>query len=395
MLREWLSLLRIISRYTTSFAHYKGKLDGRRSLPPSVPVDDIANRIHQNCVAVQQVQPDVPCDQPAHHVLDWLNLKQRYYLGYLSELRNLGEEIMCNEIANLYRLDSKLKSQWCDLELRRQDAQKDLEEFDRAFPNYPSRVSLLPWVYYLLLLFIGLAELPLNMAAFQLFGEAQLMTFAVAFALALIIPASAHWVGAVFKQPFRTRVDWGMIITTCLIVGLAILGIGLVREAYLHQVGEEVNRTVTFVFIGIQLALFVGGVIASYSAHDLKRDLKQRVRKLKAFADQLSFKRKGRHKAVQESIVRWQAFVNRLRAAYLRGNREAKGPLRQLGDIQLEIPGNVFNVDEDIPRLPADHPLPSVRHAAAEVRDPSASGSYSDSEAQRSDDIINTLSKEE
>lgn len=368
-LRETLSLLRVMNRYKEGFAYHKGAQDAKRGLPLAEREGEIARRIEAAYDSVRQVYPEFPCERSTQAIELWLTQKQRRYLGYLAELRDLGEELICNEVAGFYHTDGQLKSQWCNFECRRRDAQNDLEEFDRAFPSYTSRVSLVPWAYYLLLILIGLAELPLNLAAFQLFGEAQLMTAAVALALALIIPAAAHWIGAVIKQPFRTRVDRGMLIVTSLVVLIGILGIGLLREAYLRQMGEEVNHAITLVFIGIQLTLFVGGIIASYNAHDLRHDLEKQRDMLKIAVDNLRRKREAMRRALSASIDGWQAWLNRMRAAYVRGNREAGGAARELGKIELEVPP--LPLDEDIPQLTEpreDVPqVPGIQHRVHET----------------------------
>jgi hypothetical protein len=255
-------------------------------------------------------------------------------------------------MVDFFKRDSVLKKRWCYFRVLHAYAKMDLEDFKKCFPNHHSHSHLHPRLYYFILMLIGLGEIPLNMVAFRLFGEAEVMSLAVALALALVVPASAHWVGAVLKQPYRTRVDKVMLIMTLVFVVLAILSIGLVREAYLRYVGGEVDRTVTFTFICIQLAMFSVGILASYATHDLHNNLIRREWELRTIKGAINGERKALRRNIKEYFGFVNAFISGRLQTYLQyashhGDTGTQGGNLH-GDVIVPVPRDL-DMDRDIP----------------------------------------------
>jgi len=131
-------------------------------------------------------------------------------------------------------------------------------------------------LYYSLLIFIGVCEVPLNKVIFQRFGESDNVTFIMAGTLAIAVPVLAHFIGLFWRQRSEMReYFWKAIIFT-----LAFLttnfGLGLFRANVLNEIVANTGKQVTAqdlylnigIFVGITTILFIIGVIAAYLRHD-------------------------------------------------------------------------------------------------------------------------------
>lgn len=131
-------------------------------------------------------------------------------------------------------------------------------------------------LYYALLIFIGICEVPLNKVIFQRFGESDNVTFIMAGTLAIAVPVLAHFIGLFWRQRSEMReYFWKAIIFTVAFL-VTNFGLGLFRANVLNEIVARAGKEVTTqdlylnigIFVGITTILFIIGVIAAYLRHD-------------------------------------------------------------------------------------------------------------------------------
>lgn len=190
---------------------------------------------------------------------------------YIDELRHFVVEVSSNASEKDSHQETK-KTMMAHLE---QEYREALNEYNQIVGKYSAEFRFAgwsyinPWVYYLLLILIFVGEIPLNAIVFRLFGEAEVLNFAVAFGLGVLLVGVAHLVGVKLKYLERTPQDWGMIFAALAFVMVILIPlIGFLRHFYLTRVeGEEANRMVTYAFIMIQYVIFWGAVLIAYAHH--------------------------------------------------------------------------------------------------------------------------------
>lgn len=153
----------------------------------------------------------------------------------------------------------------------RQDLQRIQNQTGRNHPLIHFKSGLL---YFLLLLGIGLCEVPLNLQIFQKFGEAFFITIIMASSLAIAIPVLAHFTGVFIKQRKEKR---EYVLFTILCIGLFVIfnfGVSIFRTSVLAEaMGEEANQLNVIIFTCLNLILFFIGVLAAYFRHDESYEL--------------------------------------------------------------------------------------------------------------------------
>lgn len=331
-------------RYKENFARYKGGVDAKVGLPAIENPEIICLRIDQS----SDVKLPADCKESS----DLISIKQRQFLGYSSELRNIGEQVLCKAIMELHKEDASLKSRQKSLEARLVEAKQEKDKFNELYPHYEGKRLLSPLAYYIIVTVCALGELPLNLVAFRLFGEAQFMTLLVAMVIAIIIPMIAHWIGAVLKQPYQTKIDNSILTVSVLIVLATIVSIGHVRERYLTMMGEKPDSVVTCAFFVLQLLFFGIAIFLSYASHNIKQDIRDKIAHLNVSLKAIVSKRKTLRKQKKHDVDDTWAAINILLGAYLRENIIKGGSAKSMKQkIVLEIPEELASneIDNDGP----------------------------------------------
>lgn len=129
-------------------------------------------------------------------------------------------------------------------------------------------------LYVLLLIGIGLAEVPLNMQIFQKFGEAFFITIIMASSLAISIPVLAHFTGVFIKQR-KEKKEFLFFSVICVLLFVVFnFGVSIFRSYVLAEnIGEESSQLSIVIFTCLNLILFFIGVLAAYFSHDESYEL--------------------------------------------------------------------------------------------------------------------------
>lgn len=129
-------------------------------------------------------------------------------------------------------------------------------------------------LYFLLLLGIGICEVPLNLQIFQKFGEAFFITIIMASSLAIAIPVLAHFTGVFVKQR-KEKKEYLWFGLMCVVLFFIFnFGVSIFRAYVLAEtMGEEANQLNMVIFTCLNLILFVIGVLAAYFSHDESYEL--------------------------------------------------------------------------------------------------------------------------
>lgn len=128
--------------------------------------------------------------------------------------------------------------------------------------------------YIVLLLAIGISEVPLNLQIFQKFGEAFFITIIMASSLAISIPVLAHFTGVFLKQRKEKKEYVSIAIFCILLFAIFNFGVSIFRAFVLAEnVAQESDNLNIVIFTSLNLILFVIGVLASYFRHDESYEL--------------------------------------------------------------------------------------------------------------------------
>lgn len=128
--------------------------------------------------------------------------------------------------------------------------------------------------YIMLLLAIGISEVPLNLQIFQKFGEAFIITIIMASSLAISIPVLAHFTGVFLKQRKEKKEYFGIAVFCILLFAIFNFGVSIFRAYVLAEnVAQDSDNLNIVIFTSLNLILFVIGVLASYFRHDESYEL--------------------------------------------------------------------------------------------------------------------------
>ena len=192
-----------------------------------------------------------------------------------------------------------------------EDAQKALRAIRGAVNSRPLRTQFGVF-YYLMMLLLALAEVPVNRAAFELtFREEPIFSLMLAAAVGLILIFLAHVIGLMLRQ-WPNRPTLGQIVSRvvamALLIGIAGTGVyfmAKMRQAFIRLTSAETDgfaerlqealrgggtqgtvsimadlplTTSDWTFIALNLLIFVFGVVASFLRHDPHPDYARAVR---------------------------------------------------------------------------------------------------------------------
>lgn len=169
------------------------------------------------------------------------------------------------------KINSQDKYVQRDYSVAKKDLQVVQEKVGRQSPiiHFKSTIA-----YALLLLGIGICEVPLNLQIFQKFGEAFFITMIMAGSLAVAIPVLAHFTGVFVKQRKEKR-DYTMFALLCVVLfGVFNFGISIFRANVLAEnIAKEPDHLSMVIFTCLNLILFIIGVLAAYFRHDESYEL--------------------------------------------------------------------------------------------------------------------------
>lgn len=148
--------------------------------------------------------------------------------------------------------------------------------------RHPHRMFA-PWLYWIILAIVGLAELPMNLTAFRILGEVDWIVFLIALGPSIVIPYLSHVIGTSIRQWSERESLWrglviGAIASASLVVGVA--SIGYLRASWLAlDLATGEHRPIDFqqalAVLGVNLLFLSMGVVAAYFAHDPDRELER------------------------------------------------------------------------------------------------------------------------
>ncbi|MBN1822018.1 MAG: hypothetical protein JXR31_13285 [Prolixibacteraceae bacterium] len=261
----------------------KGEEDGKRNLPS---VDDgFISPYEQELQSKYQAEIEEMFQQGSQ-VLEELYDKE--YKPVEEELNELNEEKI-NTLLEQAETDKNKKLE--ELNLNHLDTIKDIEnlphyqvakqryekskarwdEVTSKHGRHELNINFRPyWVYILLLIFIGIAEFPLNNQVFLSFRETPLLTLIMSGVLVLTLPFLAHAAGKILKQSKEKKLYPFLFVFLILIIGSISYMTSILRANYIGELGAPETALLLdqWTFFTIGIILFLVGAIASFFAHD-------------------------------------------------------------------------------------------------------------------------------
>lgn len=347
--REYLSLLMPGRRYKNNYALYKGQSDAKVNCPPWRDCDRTADRLHA-MDGLAKEYPDLP--ETSSGLSVWLQKKQAYFLGYLAEIMSGGHEFLFWTLARLHKQDATIKARSCVLKAQLPELEEDLRLFKEIFPEYRSRRPIPPIISSLVITLLVIVELPLNIVAFRLFGENDLLTAAVALVIGIVISIVGHFIGVTFKRPSRSKVDLAVIALSIVVVVSTIIGVGKIRTIYLKSMGLTSDPAVELFFYVFQFFFFTASIFLSYNASDLYIELQEKKHALARAILNMGAQRKQIRNRLRGPVKSTWATIGELKASYTMENANSGGPLRTVSDVPtiiLNIPDDFDVLDDDCP----------------------------------------------
>jgi len=243
---------------------------------------------------------------------------------------------------------------------------------EHDIPPPASRASAF-W-YWLLLAILVASELPMNSLVFRLFGESEILTLVMAFAVGGTLVLCAHYLGEMLKEGYYKRRTNSIMVGVLILIPVIVVGsVALFREVYLESspdAPKNLSQMAAYIgFCSFNLVLFLVGVVASYRRHEerLSRLLERR---------KLLDKKRSSRSVLQQEIARLDAervklfqahhlrgmqikdTVERLTAKYRTHNLESRTDREQnpdegqprsfLNAIEVKVPEHLQDIDADV-----------------------------------------------
>ena len=264
-----------------------GEKDGFLGIPA---VDDSQVSPNEGILKNQYRKLLAECRKQGKPHLDAPHLAANIYKDQLEDLEKDGDtaytrdlEVLTqkrtadiNEIARAFRdreqdLAEKVHTAEREYRAIKQDLQQIQDKTGRNHPLIHFKSGIL---YFLLLLGIGLAEVPLNLQIFQKFGEAYFITMIMASSLAIAIPVLAHFTGVFIKQR-KEKKEYNYFAILCVVIfAIFNFGVSIFRTSVLAEaMGQDTNNLNIVIFTCLNLILFIIGVLAAYFRHDESYEL--------------------------------------------------------------------------------------------------------------------------
>jgi len=271
---------------------------------------------------------------------------------FLNELKELGDSSINSISRDWSSRDEKLEPLVRDALHERNAAAEDRsvlqKRYEAAREHYrdvhgvspQDGVSGLFRTYYIVLFLLFIGEFPINMFIFRLFGENELLTAAVTFALAMAILCSAHFLGDQLRQgAFRSKKNTAITLVMILVPAAVLIGISWARKDYLGQMGgiaaELDPSMLLLVFLSLNTLIYVVATFLSHYVHDeptkalhlASRALTRGEARLSAAEDRLAKAQAARRETWERHrrlALEMQDAVERLANIYWRENLHAR-----------------------------------------------------------------------
>ncbi len=216
---------------------------------------------------------------------------QKIPAQYEIEIMKAAENDIALQAEKWKEIDKDLKPTYCtavtEAELARKTSQKETEEaqaaqieFNAAKKKYEAlslpRLSA-KWGN-IWLIFIALAEFPLNRVVFNVFAESQILTLIFAAGLCVMLPLFGHFMGVALRQEFRNRTEKIILIAMPAIMAFVLAVTAFLRGKYFEVLKIQniigVSLTpmqLTIIFMIINVLFFFAAMIVSFeSTHPQK-----------------------------------------------------------------------------------------------------------------------------
>ena len=227
---------------------------------------------------------------------------------------------------------------------------KELEKTNLRFKEVSKRlgreelhIQLRPfWLYIILIVGLGIAELPLNNQVFISFRDTPLLTLIMSLVLVISLPFLAHGSGKFLRQGKENKTFYYLLfLSIILIISISYLT-AVLRTNYLAIKGVAIEELETdkWIFFVIGLILFFVGMIASYFAHDASIAFSEVYRSLQKTKNKHSKVEQKIHILIKEEKQRNQNYIREIQNVYSKENNRILNEVETLKRIVHNIKGD-------------------------------------------------------
>ncbi len=254
--------------------------------------------------------------EPRIHDLESLSKKAKIELDELTDQKIAEKKASIEESFDekLKALDSKYKAErqrieqdpkLIDVSHRMDKLEDEYDDMSRRLGRKDTNtiISIKKWLYFLLLILIGGAEVTAVYLAFLAFEEPQILTWVWAVLVGLVIGAGAHFVGLLLRTGNRERWGhWLAAFVLLLVTVVAIWSISIIRS---EEVPINIKDTSLTVFFAISGMLSLLGATLAFTSHDthpeFEKLLKEREKNRKLLVQMLD--RMVKQRTALEKVV--------------------------------------------------------------------------------------------
>jgi len=210
--------------------------------------------------------------------------------------------------------------------------EKDFSEHKSRFQKIAEKhgrnelyVHMKTWVYFALLGFIAVCEIPINYQVFVSFRETPILTLIMAGVLVISLPFLAHGSGKFLRQFKENMIFLVLLLVSIVLIVSLSYYTAVLRMHYLSTKEGILPEQLTndfWTFFIISLVLFFVGMIASFLAHDPSIEFTEVHRNYvesKKRYDQKNAEKHGNERAERE---RYEQEKQKLFAEYTRVKNE-------------------------------------------------------------------------
>jgi Skp family chaperone for outer membrane proteins len=261
----------------------KGEEDGNRNLPPIE--NDVITPFEKRLITKYQSQVEEIFVE-GRQTLDEIHDKQYKPLKEKLETISDGEiefqlqQAEQDKNRKLDEADHNHKDRLKDLHNNPEwlTGQRDFKLIEERFKIVSARlqreelhIQFKPfWLYVLLIISIGFAEIPLNYQVFVSFRETPLLTLIMALVLVISLPFLSHSSGKFLKQGKEKKTFYYLLVVAFILITIVSYFTAVLRMQYLATKGvlPENLETDKWTFFVVGIVLYFVGMVASYFAHD-------------------------------------------------------------------------------------------------------------------------------
>jgi len=208
----------------------------------------------------------------------------------------------CKSLIRFTKARDNVKFALRDLHIAQAHYNRAKEAFFKVPIPSLSKISELVIVFI-----IAIIEIPFNSAVFQIMGMSKIETYVMAGSFSVGIPLAAYFFGHMLRLKLKSLTHRLFLVIIPVFIVFVLMGIAVIRASYFEESSKMFGidnlspSTISAIFIGINLLLFMLAILASFAAaHEEPQLYKDLTRRYIDARDALKEEAKEHKETVEE-----------------------------------------------------------------------------------------------